>query len=52
MIYQHDKIELKALPKRYDKIMDEMDARYPHFHELTSYLRKQLFFYHFRMFRC
>jgi len=44
MLMKHDKIYLEPMPVEYSVILDEMDARYPHFHEVTDCLRKRLAF--------
>jgi len=44
MVDSHDKIALRPLPKNFSDIMDEMDLRYPHFHEVSTFLRKRMVF--------
>jgi len=44
MVDKHGKIALRPLPVNFSEIMDEMERRYPHFHEVTAFLRKRMVF--------
>lgn len=45
-ILQHSGyVEPRALPARFERIMDDMEALYPHFNEVNEYLRQRLRLY-------